>query len=76
MDTPDPGYAHTQKAPLCLIVYGGAVAMLGQPPAGTFVGKKVHLQNPPATARADHGHLFAVPVFLDHIENASPEVLG
>ena len=28
MDTALPGYFHTQRAPLCLIVYGAAVAML------------------------------------------------
>ena len=33
------------------------------------------MQDPAATARADHGRLFTVAVFLDHIENSPPEVL-
>jgi len=28
MDSLDPDYAHTQRAPLCLIVYGAAIAMI------------------------------------------------
>jgi hypothetical protein len=28
MDTAFPGYSHTQKAPLCLIVYGTAIVMI------------------------------------------------
>jgi hypothetical protein len=28
MDTEAPGYTHTQKAPLCLFVYGTAIALL------------------------------------------------
>jgi hypothetical protein len=28
MDTALPGYSHAQKAPLCLIVYGTAIAMI------------------------------------------------
>jgi hypothetical protein len=27
--TTDPGYSHTQKAPLCLILYGSALACVG-----------------------------------------------
>jgi hypothetical protein len=52
----------------------GAVSMLGQPPAGPFVRKKVHVENPAATARAYHGRLFPVPVLLDHVENPPPEI--
>ena len=28
METPVPGYSHTQKAPLCLLVYATAVWLL------------------------------------------------
>ncbi len=54
----------------------GAVAVLGEPPARAFVRKKVHVQNPTATARAYHGRMFAVTAFLDHVENPPPEDLG
>jgi len=54
----------------------GAVAVFCQPPAGTFVRKKVHVEDPAATAGTNHGRLFAVAVFLDHIENPPPKHPG
>jgi hypothetical protein len=34
-----------------------SIIVLRKTPARTLIGDQVHLQNPPASARADHGRL-------------------
>jgi len=50
--------------------------VLGQVPAWLLVRKKIHLQDLAAPTGADHSRLFAISIFLHHVERPPPERLG
>jgi hypothetical protein len=50
----------------------GAIVVSRYAPTGSFVGKKIHVQNGPAAAWADHRGLLLKAFLLNHIESSAP----